>query len=72
MKSRRLMICTTVGFFALSLAAFAADGSRRSPFKGSPLAAPHHGAVTTAGSKKTSVKAVKPEKTSKKGHFWNR
>jgi hypothetical protein len=71
MKMRRLMICTTVGLCALSVAAFAADRSRKNPFKSTPLAAPHHGSITT-GSKKISVRAAKPEKTAPKNHFWNR
>ena len=55
------MVCSMVGFFSLSVAAFAADHSRKSPLKYTPRVAAHHG----------SYKPVAEGKTGKKPHFWN-
>ena len=69
MTMRRLMFCSMVVLCSLTVAAFA-EGSRKSPFRGSPLAAPHHGSMNA--STKVNAKPAKIEKVSKKSHFWNR
>ena len=61
MSLRGLMVCSMVGFFSLSVAAFAADRSHKSPLKSTPRVAAHHG----------SYKPVAEGKTAKKTHFWN-
>ena len=61
MRLHRLMVCSMVGFFSLSVAAFAADHSRKSPLKYTPRVAAHHG----------SYKPVAEGKTGKKPQFWN-
>jgi hypothetical protein len=62
MSLQRLMVCSMVGFSALSVVAFAA-GSHKSSIK-SPLAATHH-----ASYKPPPAKNSDPDK---KKHFWDK
>jgi hypothetical protein len=67
MRLHRLIICTMVSISLLSTSAPALDHARNSPFKGSPLASPHHASY----SKVSKAPAVKAEKPAKKAHFWS-
>jgi hypothetical protein len=68
MNLRRLIICSTVSICLLSSASFAANRPRKNPFKGTPLAAPHHGSYSTV----TKKPVAKTDKPVKKVRFWNR
>jgi hypothetical protein len=68
MNLRRLMVCSTVSICLLSTASFAADRPRKNPFKGTPLAAPHHGPYSSV----TKKPLAKTDRPVKKVHFWSR